>query len=310
MNNKQRWTVLELVNTITRFFREKEIDNPRLNAEQLLGHVLKLSRVQLYLAFERPVTSEELEQFRTLVRRRVNREPLQYILGQTEFMGYPIMVNKNVLIPRPETELLVTETLQWRENDLWINPLILDIGTGSGCIAIALAREWLQSRILALDNSAAAIDLAEKNIAANQLQYHRPGLDAPYQTWPQASIYLLKQDINQPWPAHLPDRVDILVSNPPYIAKSELDSLPPEVKDFEPLPALTDFSDGLHFYRRIFQLVSPGGELSCRYICLEMSGSQPQKIIDLANQQKFLQISVIPDWNQIPRILKIKVQNE
>jgi len=310
MNNTQRWTVLDLINTTTRFFSEKNIDNPRLNAEQLLGHVLKLSRVQLYLAFERPVTEEELHQFRALARRRINREPLQYILGQTEFMGYPIFVNADVLIPRPETELLVTETLQLRDTGSWTNPLILDIGTGSGCIAIALAREWPQSRIIAMDNSAAALHMTEKNIAANQLQFLRPGPNEHFQNWPAASLYLLEQDIHQPWPAHLPDHVDILVSNPPYIAKSELDSLQAEVKDFEPLPALTDFEDGLHFYRRIFQLVSAGGELSCRYLCLEISGSQPQKIIDLASQQKFLQISVIPDWNQIPRILKIKVHNE
>ena len=109
MHSKKHWTLLEILNTTTDYFAEKNIDNPRLNAEELLGKILSLKRVQLYVSFERPLTDREVSDFRTLVKRRIQHEPLQHIIGQTEFMGFPISVNPNVLIPRPETEILVEE---------------------------------------------------------------------------------------------------------------------------------------------------------------------------------------------------------
>ena len=304
------WKVLELLNTTAAYFKDKQIENPRLNAEQLLCKVLDMQRVDLYVAFDRPVTPSELSIYRQLVKRRAAREPLQYILEETEFYGLPFTVTPQVLIPRPETELLVEQVLalhnEFKENRI----VIADIGTGSGCIAVSLAKNWPQSRLIATDISDRALDIAAANGTRNNMDtiYVEEGQSAVWEAGSAPPITLVKQDIFNDWPQWLAGRVDILVSNPPYIAKAEMAALQPEVKDYEPSDALTDHHDGLSFYRRLFQLAVSENGPGCRYMLLEMSGSQPQAIIEECKQFPFQSVKTHNDLNDIPRILKIKVK--
>ena len=307
MQSKKRWTLLELLNTTTQYFTEKNIDNPRLNAEELLGKVLNLKRVQLYVAFERPLTDKEVYNFRELVKRRIQHEPLQHIIGQTEFMGYPFNVNPNVLIPRPETEILVEEVLKLQNDSSIKNPTILDIGTGSGCIAVSLALEWKGSRLTAVDASTSALETANQNCQLNEISAQKAQSNQNQEKDSSRHLILMEQDILNPWPQTIENQFDIIVSNPPYVTNDEMKSLQPEVRDFEPHAALTDFDDGLTFYKRIFDMIAEKKELECRYLFLEMSGSQPDKIVELARKKTFKKIEIIPDLNKIDRVLKIEV---
>lgn len=307
---KRQWLLLDLLNTTTQYFSEKNIDNPRLNAEELLGMAMGLSRVQLYVSFERPVSDFELNSFRALVKRRSQHEPLQHIIGQTEFMGFPFKVNPEVLIPRPETEILVEEVLKLRDEIHLKNTSILDIGTGSGCIPISLALNLPESKFLAIDISLAAMEVARQNCQLNDIRVRMADTNQTQKIEMLTPITLAKHDIMLPWPQSFGSRFDIIVSNPPYVTRAEMEHLQPEVRDYEPHTALTDFDDGLTFYRRIFDLITIKHELECRFLILEMSGSQPGKIFDLAQVYSFKKIEIIPDLNKIDRILKIEVYNE
>ncbi len=292
MTAQKNWTVLNLLNTTVAYFEEKQIENPRLNAEQLLGKALNMPRFNLYVAFERPVTSQELDLFRSLVRRRAQREPLQYILGDTEFMGLPFRVNPSVLIPRPETEVLVETILNRKPDCTNEQPVIVDVGSGSGCIAVSLAKLWPEAQLFAVDISAEALDVARQNAKENGVQ---------------ETVHFLTYDIFSDWPDNLPGQVDILVSNPPYIAASELDTLQPEVRDHEPHIALTDEKDGLRFYKRLFELGAGKQNPVCKRIFLEMSGSQPETIIKLAESFHFQHINITNDLTRIPRVLEVTI---
>ena len=307
MQSKKRWILLELLNTTTQYFNEKNIDNPRLNAEELLGKALGLNRVQLYVAYERPVTDTEVDIFRAMVKRRIQHEPLQHIIGLTEFMGYPIKVNRDVLIPRSETEILVEEILKLQSEAKLKNPSILDIGTGSGCIAISLAKVRPDNKLLAIDVSPAALEVTRQNCELNEIPVQKVESHHTQKTSLSTPVTLAEHDIMQPWPESLKTTFDIIVSNPPYVTNDEMGTLQQEVKDYEPHAALTDFADGLKFYKRIFDLVSGKDELECHYLFLEMSGSQPDKIRALARNYSFKKINVIPDLNKIDRVLKIEV---
>lgn len=307
MQSKKHWTLLEILNTTTQYFTEKNIDNPRLNAEELLGKVLDLKRVELYVAFERPLTDKEISNLRELVKRRIQHEPLQHIIGQTDFMGYPIKVNPDVLIPRPETEILVEEVLKLQNDPNLKNPNILDIGTGSGCIAISLVLEWKNSQVVAVDVSSTALKTAHQNCLLNTISAQMAASHKNQTIDFSNDITLLEHDILKPWPPSIKKQFDIIVSNPPYVTQNEMQSLQPEVNNYEPHDALTDFNDGLTFYRRIFDIVTEKKELVCRYLFLEMSGSQPEKIIAIAQNYAFNNIEIIPDLNKIDRVLKIEV---
>ncbi|WP_456441151.1 peptide chain release factor N(5)-glutamine methyltransferase [Caldithrix abyssi] len=288
---EKRWKVIELLQTVSDFLKEKGIENPRLNAELLLGKVLGLTRVDLYLAFERPLSVAELNAYRELVRRRAKHEPLQYILEETEFMGLKFTVKPGVLIPRPETELLVEEVLKLK-NKFALQPTIVDIGTGSGCIALSLAHYWQEARVFATDLSFEALEIFKINRELNQLN---------------GRVTAVNHDLMDAWPGSVPAKFEILVSNPPYIRFDEIKTLPDEVQKYEPILALTDQADGLSFYRRFFELIQKN-IIHPAYMFLEMSGSQPEKIINLAEQAKIGAIEVIEDLNNIKRILKIRVE--
>jgi release factor glutamine methyltransferase len=275
----ETWTLLKLLRWMTEFFAGKQIDNPRLDAELLLAHVLKLDRVGLYLNFERPLIAAELDLIRPLVKRRGQREPLQYLLGSTEFWSLEFEVTPAVLIPRADTETLVEEALN-RAGDAG---QLLDVGTGSGAIAISLASELPSWQVSALDISAEALSVArrnaEKNAVAERLQFIHADL------------------------AELPrQQYDLIVSNPPYIAQAEWDSLMPEVRSFEPQAALLAGNDGLENYQKLTAQVasrlSPGG-----WLLVEIGYQQAQAVKQLFAQAGLQDIFVRDDYAGQPRVV-------
>lgn len=218
-------TVLEIIRRTSEFLGKRGVENPRLNAELLVGHVLALPRMQLYLQFERPLTEPELARLRPLVRRRGEREPLQYIVGEVEFCGLKLKVDRRALIPRPETEMLV-EII--RELGGEAPAKILDLGTGCGAIALALAGMHPSAQIVAVDRSLDALALAEENAASAGLA---------------KQVRFLESD----WFLSLaPDeRYDVIVANPPYLSSLETEESEPEVREHEPRTALTPGPSGL-----------------------------------------------------------------
>ena len=221
---------LALTRKAAEVFQERGIESARLEAELLLAHVLRMKRLDLYLQFDRPVTEAELETFRAAVRRRLRREPLQYIVGEASFRGLTLAVDRRVLIPRPETEVLAGAVLEWAGA---LAPAseprtLLDVGTGSGALAIALVAEGGFGSAVATDVSPGVLEVAAANA-------RRAGV--------ADRIVLRCGDL---WAALAPkERFDAIVSNPPYVAESERAQLAPEVRDWEPAEALFAGADGL-----------------------------------------------------------------
>lgn len=267
-------TVLEVIKKTTEFFAAKGLESPRLNAELLVGHALALKRMQLYLQFERPLSAPELESIRTLVRRRGLREPVQYILGKTDFFGLKLKVDRRALIPRPETERL----LELVTGRLGAPPAaILDLGTGSGAIALALAKHYPAARVTAVDLSAEALALAQENTAACGLA---------------GQLTLLQSS----WFDGLPPGgcFDLIVANPPYLSAEETAQAAPEVRAHEPMQALTAAEDGLADLRKILadaaRFLAPGGMLA-----LETGIAQHAALAALAVPAGFLRTESLPD---------------
>jgi release factor glutamine methyltransferase len=264
---EKRWTIKELLDLTTTYLKQKAIDSPRLCAEILLSHQLKKTRVELYLNFDQPLRSEEVAGFRSLVRRRTKREPLQYITGHQEFWSLDLVVNPTVLIPRPETEILVEESLKLWQSGLLsdtITPMILEVGTGSGAIAIALATEIEGARIWASDISPDALLLAEENA-----QHHNLG----------QRITFCEGDLLEPFNGSSV-AFDMIVSNPPYIATEEFPSLAPEIRCYEPRAALDGNEGGMRFIERlIFEsgaYLREGG-----WLLVEMDPHQTEQALNL-----------------------------
>ncbi len=229
------WTVVELIRWTTGYLEEKGFEDARLQVERLLAHVLNCDRVGLYLQFDRPLTPEELGSFKVLLKRRLAREPLQYVLGECDFHGIHLKVDHRALIPRPETEQLVDRCL-----DLFAGrrpARVLDVGTGSGNIVLALAEAWPEAEFVAVDLSREALALAVENAQALDLANR---------------IRFLEADV---FSGEFVERVgrgfDLVVSNPPYVRPEEWSALQPEISRYEPRLALVAGPDGLHFYRRL-----------------------------------------------------------
>jgi release factor glutamine methyltransferase len=282
-------TVLEAIQKSTEFLAKKSVDSPRLQTELLLAHLLKMPRMKLYLNFDRVLTAPETDGLRELIKRRGLREPLQHITGSTSFCGHEISVSRHALVPRPETELLAE--LGWKFLATRHSSLVtaLDFGTGTGCIAIALAAKCPEAKITALDVSAEALALAKQNAAQNQVAdrivfLHGDGF-AALATGTQ---------------------FDLLISNPPYIASAEIETLEPEVKDFDPRGALDGGVDGLDFYRRLAAeakpFLKPGGK-----IMLEFGDGQAEDIKKIFAGEKWIVEAVQADYSQRARILTAKI---
>lgn len=217
-NGDQDWTVLRMMEWGTSYFASKGIDSPRLSMEWLLSELLGLGRLDLYLQFDRPLTAKELETMRDWVRRRVKHEPLQYITGFTDFYHCKIGVAPGVLIPRPETEYLVEIILNENPEQ---HLRVIDIGTGSGCIALALKKERPTWQITAIDLSNEALQIAKENARLNQLEVE----------WLHTDLMDLREHLRE-------SHFDIIVSNPPYILPEEASDLDPQVREYEPGMAL------------------------------------------------------------------------
>ena len=255
-------TVLEIIKRTTDFFVKREVESARLNAELLIGHALGLKRMQLYMQFERPLTEAELETIRPLVKRRGLREPLQYIVGSVEFCGLHLKVDRRALIPRPETELLIELV---KQHAVAPPTRILDLGTGSGAIALALATTYPAATVTAVDKSEAALDLTRENAAALGLR---------------ARLRALASD----WYAALPptEQFDLIVSNPPYLSDEETNATLPEVRDHEPKAALSAGVNGAAALEKILResraRLGNGGLLA-----LETGIAQHSQLLALAN---------------------------
>jgi len=276
-------TVLESINLSSEYLKNKGIESPRINAELLLAHILSCKRLNLYLSFEKPLTEEELQKYRELLRRRSKFEPLQYIIGKVEFYGIDFKVYPSVLIPRQETEILVETIIgQYDKHDTL---RILDIGTGSGNIAISLAKNLDNSVITALDISEEALKIANENALLNSVNDRTEFIRFDF----------LKEEFKR-------NEFDIVVSNPPYIAIEEFETLSPELKEYEPKAALTDYNSGFLFYEIISNksnhLLKPGGKLF-----FEVGKGQSSKVAEIMTKNNFHNINMTKDYLNIERVI-------
>lgn len=282
---KKTWRIIEIIKWGEEYFKLKGFENPKQEIEWLLCDLLQLKRIDLYLKFEDIINKSKLKKLKSWIKRRIEREPLQYITGKVEFYGLKFISTPQALIPRPETERLVDITLNSLKKIP--EPKILEIGTGSGCVSIAVSNKKPRANILSLDISKNALELAEINAKSNNCK----------------NINFLEMDfLNE-----IPDgRFDILISNPPYIPQKEIENIMPEVKNYEPRIALTDFEEGLNFYFRIAKVgrtLIPNG-----IIILEVGlGNHPQKVFSLFKEAGFNQLELIKDYNNNERILKINI---
>lgn len=275
-------TVLESIKLSTEFLEKKGIESPRLNAEILLSEILNCKRLDLYLKFDQSLKELEISKYREWIKRRGLYEPIQYIIGKIEFFGLQFRVNSSVLIPRPETEILVEEVIKYSKSKNGLK--ILDIGTGSGIIAIAIAKQLEDSQITAIDISQEAINLAIENAVTNEVI---------------SKLNFLMSDIKD---FENNEKFDVVVSNPPYISKEDFPSLQNEIKDYEPRIALTDSNDGLDFYKIISKrsksLLKKDGR-----IYFEVGKGQADNVKRILIENDFICIRSINDYQQIERVV-------
>lgn len=277
-------TVLEAIQKGREFLEKKGVESARLEAELLLGHVLKLPRLQLYLQFERVLTEAETGELRELVRRRGTREPLQHILGTACFCGLDLKVSRDVLVPRPETEILAE--LGWKFlNSLERPAAFLDFGTGSGCIAIAVAHFANTARGVALDRSPTALEIARANARERGVEERLRLVESEGFTALDAEM-----------------RFDVIMSNPPYIRTGEIAGLQEEVREHDPRMALDGGEDGLAFYRLLAReaggFLNPGGKLMC-----EFGDGQEAQISELLADAGWIVESIEQDFTRRARFV-------
>lgn len=280
-------TIAEVLKLASQQLREASVPNDLLDAQTLLAHALGQDRTYLIIHFNLVLSDELLATYQALIARRAAGEPLQYIVGHQAFYGLEFEVTPDVLIPRPETELIVEETLRLVAN--LAAPVVIDVGTGSGCIAVTLARELETARVIATDISAAALEVAQRNA-------DRHGV--------QARIEFIESDLLRA----VTVKADVIVSNPPYIAAHELPSLQREVRDWEPHTALTDFADGLHFYRRLLNevpaVLKPNG-----FLIIEMGYQQADRIKALIERTVWGEPKALRDLQGIERTLVLALSS-
>ena len=277
-------TVLEAIKLSTEYLQKKGVESPRANAEILLAEILKCKRLELYLAFDKPLAENEVQIYREAIRKRGLRIPLQYIVGNVEFYGLKLIVNENVLIPRPETELLVEKIIN--ESDKSANLKILDIGSGSGNISLSLSKNLPNSKVVSIDISENALAVAKQNAELNAFQ----------DKVEFRNFDIMNGDLNSL------GKYDLIVSNPPYVSENDYESLEPELKNYEPKIALTDNSNGISFYKHILetsdQLLNKPGK-----IYFELGIDQSAQVRKYFEQNNFTNIKITKDYSGIERIL-------
>ena len=276
------WTTIDLIKWGEDYFVSKGISNAKLEVEWFLCHILNYQRIDLYVQFEQPLMKDKLAQFKKMVRRRIEGEPFQHILGKADFYGRDFIVNKHVLIPRAETEIII-ELLKKRD----AVESILEIGTGSGCIAITMSLENLTTSIIATDVSKEALNVAKEN--TQKFGVENIGFKVHN---------FLQTGINSTF--------DVVISNPPYIGSDEMDGLQKEVHDYDPKIALTDNDDGLSFYRRFAELgtslLNENG-----YMLLEFGGAHQVVAISEIFESHQFNVKFHNDLQGDPRIVEVNL---
>jgi release factor glutamine methyltransferase len=280
------WTILKILRWTSHFFETKDATaSPRLDAELLLAHVLGFERIKLYTHFDQSMNEEDLAEYRALVKRRVAGEPVAYLLGSKGFWEIELAVDERALIPRPETEVLVEEILELVGEDS--QATLVDVGTGTGAIALAVAHERPNLKIVATDISEGAIALAEDNAEAlglgGRVRFTRADL------------------LDGVDPSVLP--CEIIVSNPPYVAEDERDEVMIDVKGFEPDGALFAGADGLDVIRRLVPAAFDGLAAGGHFLC-EIGYRQGQAVKDLFEDAGFVDIAVREDYSDHDRVVR------
>ncbi|WP_248663143.1 peptide chain release factor N(5)-glutamine methyltransferase [Fuchsiella alkaliacetigena] len=289
-----RLTIKEILAKTTAHFKKYELQTPRLDAEVLLADLLGMERIELYVNFDRPLETEEVDQYRKRVIQRSKRIPVAYIIGYQEFMSLEFKVNDQVLIPRPETEHLVETALEKIESLTKESLQVVELCTGSGAVVISLAKQLGELAVtkeidyVATDISKSALEIAQENASKHGVL-----------EW----IEFLSGDLLVPL-EDLANKADLLLANPPYIATEEWEQLQPEVKR-EPELALKAGEDGLEFYRRIISgaesVIAEQGLLG-----LEIGLGQAEAVQKLLLDKGFIEVEVIDDYAEIPRVIFAK----
>ncbi|MBI4795304.1 MAG: peptide chain release factor N(5)-glutamine methyltransferase [Deltaproteobacteria bacterium] len=288
------WTIMEVLRWTTDYFQEKGVSEPRASAEVLLAHSLNLTRLDLYLRYDQPLTPEELARFKDLVVRRRAGEPVAYIVGHKEFWSLDFLMTPAVLIPRPETETLIDAVLQVfkqttenkkQKTENWC----LEVGIGSGAIIIALARELPRTRWVGVDISAPALMVAQENARRHEVAER---------------IFFLRANLLAA--LHPGPRFNLMVANLPYVPRPVWEELPKDIKEFEPREALLGGEDGLDLIRPLVQaapgILQPGG-----WLALEVADGQAPKVAELVEQTgEFEQIEKIPDYLGVKRVIRAR----
>jgi release factor glutamine methyltransferase len=288
---EKNWTIIQLLNETHKYFEKKGIESARLDAEILLAFALNKDRINLYIDFQSPVNDNELTIFRDMVKRRAKREPVAYITGYKEFWSMNLKVTRDVLIPRPETELIVEHTQKIIIENYMKGQKIFaaDIGTGSGAISIALAKECRNVLVCSVDISLNALNVAKENIVLNGFE----GKDLPvcadgFTAFKETEIF------------------DFILSNPPYVVKDDITGLQPEISEYEPYIALDGGDDGLDFYRNnilcFCSFLKPGG-----FVLLEIGEDQGAFVSGLfIDSNEFEQVYVIKDYSGHDRVIRAR----
>jgi release factor glutamine methyltransferase len=286
MADRGSWTPLKLLRWTTGYFSDHGIEHARSEAEILLAHVLGIRRIDLYINYDQPLSVDELAGFKGVIKRRVDHEPVAYITGTREFWSLELAVNPSVLIPRPETECLVEAVLPFLGDGSAVFRRVLELGTGSGAIVLALAKEHPEHRYLAMDRSFAALQTAKANAA-------RHGL-GQYINWYCGDWLLPLSPIRS--------RFDVIVSNPPYIPRDDIGGLQPDIRIFEPKMALDGSKDGLSCHRSIiasaYQNLTPNGILA-----LEMGYDQAEAVTSIASKVgQYAPVEIVKDYSGHDRV--------
>jgi len=285
---EEPWTILKILRWTSPYFASRNIDTPRLDAEILLSHALQCKRIDLYLRYDQPLCKNELALFKSLIKRRISREPVAYIVGKKDFWSLELEITGDVLIPRPETECVVEAAISLLPPD--VPKRILEIGTGSGAIVLALAAERTGNVFFASDRSVKAVEIARKNAFRNNLGER---------------VHFFAGDWFAPLRTDMP-LFDMILSNPPYIRRGMIPQLAPEICKYEPSAALDGGPDGLaalrHIIRSAYSYLADGGHL-----LLEIGYDQKDAVQKIAAGCGYYEdISVIKDYGGHDRVVQMR----